>query len=99
MVYIIIAVFFLICLFLYIRKVWIIMHERMMTVELAAEQLKIHRAVANDMENKYVLERSENIYSQAVRLYHIALENPFTWLPATLMGFRPIKEDVDSYHR
>ena len=91
-----ILVILLLLLFLYIRKVWIIMYDRKRTVELAAEQLKIHRAMANDMENKYVLKRSEHIYIQAVRLYHIALENPFNWLPATLMGFRPIKEDGTS---
>ena len=91
-----ILVVLLLLLFLYFRKVWIIMHERKRTVELAAEQLKIHRAMANDTENKDVLKRSENIYIQAVRLYHIALENPFNWLPATLMGFRPIKEDGTS---
>ena len=86
----IIIILLLLCLFLWVRKVWHIMHDRMRTVDLAAEQLRIFRAMENDLKNEDVLKRSEDLYSQAVRLYQIALENPFNWLPATLMGFRPI---------
>ena len=93
MIYIPIIAVILFCLFLWFRRVWQTMQDRRRAVNFAAEQVKIFRAMENDLKNKDVLKRSEDIYKQAVILYQIALENPFNWLPATLMFFRPIKKE------
>lgn len=91
-----IAVFFVaLCIFLWFRKVWRTMWDRKRTVELAAEQLRIFRSMADELKNKDVIKRGQDIYAQAVRLYQIAFENPFNWLPAVLLGFRSISENCE----
>lgn len=80
------------CLFLWFREVRRIMRERMNTVESAAAQLdacqKRVMQTAREPNAVAVLTRSEDIYRQAVDLYHRQLRKPWVWLPATLMGFR-----------
>ena len=85
-----------VCLFLWFRDAKRIMRERRNTVESAAAQLdacrkKFAQAVG-DPDAAAVLARSEDIYRQAVDLYHQYLRKPWIWLPATLMGFRNIIE-------
>lgn len=90
----------IICLYLWFRDVRRIMRERISTVESAAGQLAIFRKKASetrcDPELVKVLARSESIYSQSVDLYHQALNRLWNWLPARLMGFRPIIDDIAS---
>lgn len=103
MIWLVVIVLLLICLFLWFHKVRKIMQERQRTVEVAAEQLAFYRKktikTQNDLALADVLTRSESIYKQSVELYRIALENPFNWLPAKLMGFRPFVEGDDSFQR
>jgi len=86
----------IVCLFLWFRDVRRIMRERMNTVESAAAQLDACRKkpaqAVGDPDAAAVLARSEDIYRQAVDLYHQHLRKPWIWLPATLMGFRTITE-------
>ena len=93
----------LVCLLLWFHRVRQVMQERQEAVEVATEQVARFRKNAIEMQNDSrcidVLVRSENIYRQAIGLYQAALENPFNWLPATLMGFRPIVEGDDSFQR
>ena len=83
-----------ICLFLWFRDVRRIMRERSSMVESAAGQLASFRKKASetrcDPELTKVLIRSESIYNQSVDLYHQALNRPWNWIPARLMGFHPI---------
>ena len=80
-----------ICLFFWFRDVRRVMRERMSTVESAAQQLdncrKKCNKTRNDPEATAVLERSENIYKQAVNIYNQTLQKPYYFLPAMLMGF------------
>lgn len=103
MIYILILVVVIILLLLWFHKVRKIMQERQQAVEVAAEEVERYRKRSSKKQNDSMLAgvfvRSEDIYKQAVVLYQIALENPFNRLPATLMGFRPITKDADSYHR
>ena len=82
------------CLFLWFRDVRRIMRERKSTVESAGEQLVACREKAlrarGDPEAAAVLERSENIYRQAVDIYNRTLRKPWNYLPAHLMGFHRI---------
>ena len=102
MFYILGAILFIL-LFLWFHRVWCIMRERRHTVKVAAEQLAFclnkSLELQGDPKNDGVLIRSKHIYNQAIRIYQIALENPFNWLPATLMGFRPINEYEDTIQR
>ena len=94
MVYILIIVL-LVCLFLWFYKVQKNMEDCFHTVESAAEQLaSVQNKAIEKRGNPYLndeLMQSERNYAQAVRLYHLALGNPFNRLPAALMGFRRIK--------
>ena len=85
-----------VCLFVWFRDAKRIMRERMNTVESAAVQLDTCRKksaqAVGDPDAAAVLARSEDIYRQAVDLYHQHLRKPWIWLPATLMGFRTITE-------
>jgi len=85
------------CLHLWFRDVRRIMRERKSTVESAAEQLAACRrkaaGVRYDPELAKVIARSESIYRQATELYRQTLSKPWIWLPAMLMGFRPIPEE------
>ena len=82
------------CLFLWFREVRRIMRERKSTVESAGGQLAVCRERAikarGDQEAAAVLGRSESIYAQAVELYDQTMRKPWNYLPALLMGFRPI---------
>ena len=84
----------MICLFLWVRDVRRIMRERKSTVESADGQLVACREKAlrarGDPEAAAVLERSENIYRQAVDIYNRTLRKPWNYLPAHLMGFHQI---------
>lgn len=80
------------CLLFWFRDVRRVMRERKSTVESAAGQLSICWENAgrakDDRERAAVLERSENIYRQAVELYNQTLQKPWNYLPAILMGFK-----------
>ena len=82
------------CLFLWFRDVRRIMRERKSTVESAGGQLAACREKSlrarGDPETAAVLERSENIYRQAVDIYNRTLRKPWNYLPAHLMGFHQI---------
>ena len=93
MVYVLIIAIILIYLFLWLHRVWKTMQKRQCAIKTAAEHLAIIQKRSNEPLFESELKQSENNYVQAVRLYHLALENPFNWLPATLMGFRHIKEN------
>lgn len=99
----VVIAFLIVCLLLWFYKVRKTMQERQHTVEVAAEQLAFYRKktikTQNDLALADVLTRSESIYKQSVELYRIALENPFNWLPAKLMGFRPFVEGDNSFQR
>lgn len=83
-----------VCLYLWFRDVRRIMTTQKSTMESAKAQLKIFREKAhkarNDPDAAAVMERSENIYQQAVDNYNRTLHKPWVYLPATLMGFRTI---------
>ena len=79
------------CLFLWFHEVRRVMRERKSTVESAGGQLAACREKAlktwGDPESAAILERSENIYSQAVDIYNRTLKKPMNYLPAILMGY------------
>lgn len=81
-------------LLFWFRDVRRIMRERKSTVESAGGQLVACREKAlrarGDPEAAAVLERSENIYRQAVDIYNRTLRKPWNYLPAHLMGFHQI---------
>lgn len=85
-------------LYLWFRRVWNIMKARQTAVDIAQKQWQ---AVENGGDTlsaeafSAVLARSESIYCQAVTMYNQALGHPLHWLPATVMGFRPLTEDGD----
>ena len=83
-----------VCLILWFRDVQRIMDERKSTVESAAGQFAACKERAartkDDPESAAVLARSEKIYRQAVDIYDRTLKKPGIFLPAILMGFRPI---------
>lgn len=79
------------CLFLWFNKVWSIMNERKRTVDLAAQQVQIFHAMSRDVENVPV-DRSEEIYRQAVRLYMQEYSKPANHLVAAALGFHRITE-------
>lgn len=87
------------CIFLWFRDVQRIMGDRKSTVESAARQFSACREKAAGSENSpecsAVLKRSESIYRQAVDHYCSTLYQPWIYLPAVAMGYRPIeiKED------
>ena len=77
------------CLGLWLKKVWTLMHERKKTVELAAQQVNILRAMAEKVDEG-PLKRSESIYLQAVDLYMKDYNKPENHIPAMVFGFHPI---------
>lgn len=91
----------ILCLYLWFRDVKRIMEERKSTVESASGQFcscrKRVASARNDPEIKKVYERSREIYLQAVELYDLDLKKPRNYLPALLMGFRPIQAESDGY--
>jgi len=80
-----------VCLYLWFRDVRRIMLERLSTVESAGVQLFACREraaqILDAQEAAAVLARCEDIYLQALDLYHQHLRKPWIWLPAVLMGF------------
>ena len=82
------------CIFLWFRDVRRIMKEQRSTVESARRQLASSRErtakARDDPDAAAVLERSENIYRQAVEHYNRTLRRPWVYPPAALMGFRMI---------
>ena len=84
----------ILCLFLWFRDVRRIMREKKSIVDSAAGQLNVYRKKAaqetKDGIPSAVLERSENIYRQAVESYDRTLSKPWICLPAIMMGFRLI---------
>lgn len=84
----------MLCVLLWFRDVRRIMRDRKSTVESAAGQLRSCRERASmardDPEATAVLERSENIYRQAVDLYERTIRKPWVFFPARLMGYQPI---------
>lgn len=89
------------CLFLWFRDVRRIMNEQRSTVESARRQLAFSRERAEkargDPDAAAVLERSENIYRQAVEHYNRIRRKPWVYPPAALMGFRVIQNGGE-YH-
>ena len=83
-----------VCVFLWFKDVRRIMRDRKSTVESAARQFAVcreHVRCANGAsEAGAVLERSENIYRQAVDIYNRTMRRVWVYVPACLMGFRPI---------
>lgn len=83
-------------LYLWFRRAQQVLKERWDAVTVASQQ---RQAIRSSVETRSpeefaaVLERSESIYTQAVTLYHKTLERPLYWLPATIMGYRPLMED------
>ena len=88
------AISIILCFFLWFREVKRVMRENKSTVESAGAQLAVSRVKAlrtrDDPESAAVLERSCKIYRQAVENYNLSLRKPWYWLPARLLGFRPI---------
>ena len=82
------------CLTLWFREVRRVVRDRKSTVESAGGQLSACRERARgaqrDPDAMAVLERSEDIYRQAVALYNQTLRKPWNYLPARLMGFHSI---------
>lgn len=82
------------CFVLWFREVRRIMRDRKSTVESAGGQLSACRERArktqSDPDCAAILERSENIYHQAVTIYNQTLQKPWNYLPAHLMGFHYI---------
>lgn len=85
-----------VCLLFWFRDVRRIMRERKSTVEFAAAQLVSCQEMVNQATSASdaiaVLERSEDIYRQAVDIYNRTMRKPWIHLPAYLMGFRPIPQ-------
>ena len=85
---------------LWFREAHHVLRTRKSTVESAAGQLAVCREKAvngnADPDTAAILERSENIYRQAVILYNDAVGKPWNSLPAMLMGFKeiPLKERI-----
>ena len=79
---------------LWFREVRHVLRTQKSTVESAAGQLAVCREKAVtgnvDPDTAAILERSENIYRQAVALYNDAVRKPWNSLPAMLMGFKEI---------
>jgi len=92
-----------ICLFLWFRDARRILRERKSMVDSAAGQLASCRqkaaALCDDPEVKAVLKQSEKIYRQAVDIYNQTISKPWNYLPAVLMGFRPVGEAEDNKER
>ena len=80
------------CLVLWLKKVWTLMHERKKTIELAAQQVTILRAMAEKVDEGPLM-RSERIYLQAVDLYMKDYNKPENHIPAMVFGFHPIVEN------
>lgn len=84
--------------YLWFRRVWLVMKARHEAVEVAARQRQTAEDSAEPSPEAFaaVLARSENIYAQAVERYEQALHRPLYHLPAVMMGFRSVKEDDPS---
>lgn len=83
-------------IYLWFRHVGRVMKARLEAVEAAAKQrqeVRLGAGCREVAECSAVLQRSESIYSQAAVMYTQALEHPLYWLPATVMGYRPLQED------
>lgn len=80
------------CLLLWFRRSWTILHERKKTVELAAQQVNILRVMSEKVD-EIPLKRSESIYLQAVDLYMKDYNKSINHIPAMMLGFHPIPED------
>ena len=84
--------------YLWFRRVWLVMKARHEAVEVAERQRQTAEDSAEPSPEAFaaVLARSENIYAQAVERYEQALHRPLYHLPAVMMGFRSVKEDDPS---
>ena len=84
--------------YLWFRRVWLVMKARHDAVEVAARQRQTAEDSAEPSPEAFaaVLARSENIYAQAVEKYEQTLHQPLYHLPASIMGFRSVKEDAPS---
>lgn len=93
-VWIVAAAGMAVCVYQWFGKVQRIMGERKSNMEMAAGQLAACRrmtiAARYDPELAETLAHSESIYRQAEELYNRAFYRPWVWLPAVLIGFRPI---------
>ena len=81
--------------YLWFRRVWLVMKARHDAVEVAARQRQTAEESAEPSPEAFaaVLARSENIYAQAVERYEQALHRPLYHLPAVIMGFRSVKDE------
>ena len=81
--------------YLWFRRVWLVMKARHEAVEVAARQRQTAEESAEPSPEAFaaVLARSENIYAQAVERYEQALHRPLYHLPAVIMGFRSVKDE------
>lgn len=80
-------------IYLWFRRVWNIMNARQTAVDVAQKQWQAAEDSGDALSAEAfsaVLARSESIYSQAVAAYNQTLSHPLHWLPATIMGFRPL---------
>ena len=79
------------CLAFWFRDVKKIMEERQSTVESAARQFAVCSRRAKEAQGRFdtleILDRSENIYRQAVDAYNRTRSKLWVRLPAALMGF------------
>ena len=86
-----------VCLFLWFRDVRRIMRGKKSTLDSAAGQLiSCRKKIAEDRFNpelSEILARSESIYQQGVDLYHQSLNKLYNRIPATIMGFHPIRRE------
>lgn len=85
------------CLFLWFRDVRRVMRERESTVVSAAGHFAMYqekaRKARGDPETDAILERSRNIYRQAVNQYNRTLRTAWVCLPARLMGYHRVHEN------
>ena len=81
--------------YLWFRRVWLVMKARHEAVEVAARQRQTAEDSAEPSPEAFaaVLARSENIYAQAVERYEQALHRPLYHLPAVMMGFHSVKDE------
>lgn len=99
LVKILVAICVALGLFFWFRRVHRVMKARQEAVDIAARQRQEVRAGADRSqaaEFAAVLARSESIYNQAAAMYSQTLEHPLYWLPATIMGYRPLDENDGS---
>lgn len=82
-------------LYLWFRRAWNVMKARQEAVDVAYRQWQEMENSTEQSAEAFsaLLARGESIYHQAADMYNETLRHPLNWLPATVMGFRPLMED------